>query len=330
MRRLARPALAFVAIGLLLYAGVYYWSERLVYRTGDSNPFFKIATLDTLEVDWVILGASHAMPLDFADFNAVMERETGLRIVNLAAQGTGPLYNRFALEQFLETHRTANVLYVLDSFAFRSRTWNEDRFGDAGLLARTPLLPSLMVRFIRYGLYERIGMRAVADYLTGFSKINNRNRFMPDVWEGEAQFERTHRPSRIADARRVEYLYPDGVGGAAAFARYVGVLGELLDTAQAKGATVTGIKMPVPKRFHSLLPDEKAFDAVMSDLFAGKGAVFLDFSLAMDEARFYFDTDHLNRAGVTVFFDRHLKELLAGSAPPSGADASLSPPSDDQ
>src|SRR5690606_3488693 len=120
MRRLARPALAFVAIGLLLYAGVYYWSERLVYRTGDSNPFFKIATLDTLEVDWVILGASHAMPLDFADFNAVMERETGLRIVNLAAQGTGPLYNRFALEQFLETHRTANVLYVLDSFAFRS------------------------------------------------------------------------------------------------------------------------------------------------------------------------------------------------------------------
>jgi hypothetical protein len=34
----------------------------------------------------------------------------------------------------------------------------------------------------------------------------------------------------------------------------------------------------------------------------------------MDEPRYYFDTDHLNRAGVTEFFNRHLKGLF--TAPP--------------
>src|ERR1017187_2120523 len=138
MKPLGKSALLFIAIGLAIYAGVYYAAEQLMYRTGHSNPFFKIATAQDSTVDWVILGASHAMPLDFADFNAQMERETRLRILNLAAPGTGPLYNRFVLEHFLRTHRTRNVLYVVDAFAFYSRTWNEERFADAKLLRCTP------------------------------------------------------------------------------------------------------------------------------------------------------------------------------------------------
>ena len=96
-----------------------------------------------MHYDWVILGASHAMPLDFADFNALMQRETGLRIINLAAHGTGPLYNRFVFEHFLRANRTRNLLYVVDSFAFTARAWNEDRFGDAKLIRGTPFEPAL-------------------------------------------------------------------------------------------------------------------------------------------------------------------------------------------
>lgn len=329
MRSLLKSALAFVAIGLVLYAGLYVAAERLLYRTGDSNPFFKIARLDSEEVDWVVLGASHAMVLDFDDVNAMMERETGLRILNLAAQGTGPLYNRFAFEQFLNRHRTRNLLYVLDSFAFRSRTWNEDRFADAKLLARTPFDLSLLMRFGRYSAKEGVDPRAVADYAVGFSKINNRDRFAPDVWEGEAQFNRTYRPSRTADVKRIEYLFPADASEEADFARYVGELEKLLDLATANGVKVTGIKLPVPGRFHALLPDEPAFDRTMIELFSRHGAALHDFSLSMDEPRFFFDTDHLGRTGVTEFFNRHLKALLvsSGVAAPSGA-ASLSPPSD--
>jgi hypothetical protein len=320
MKALVRPAIAFVAIGLALYAAVYYAAERLVYRTGDSNPFFKIATLDKPQVDWVILGASHAMPLDFDGFNAMMERETGLAIVNLAAQGTGPLYNRFAFEQFLRRHRTGNVLYVLDSFAFHSKAWNEERFGDAKLLARTPFDRSLLSRFARYSISEGVDPRALADYAAGFSKINNRARFERDVWEGESQFERTHRPSKSADAKRIDYLYPEGADDEAVFARYVGELRELIEIARGQGSTVVGIKLPVPRRFHDLLPDEAAFDEAMTELFATAGGTFRDFSLGMDEPKFYFDTDHLNRTGLTEFFNRHLKALLASAGndlPPS-------------
>jgi hypothetical protein len=50
----------------------------------------------------------------------------------------------------------------------------------------------------------------------------------------------------------------------------------------------------------------------------------------MDESKFYFDTDHLNRTGLTEFFDRHLKALLASAAPAAGAALLLRPPADDR
>ena len=130
----------------MLYALLFYAAEQLMRSHGRSNPFFKIATMEQPAVDWLVLGTSHAMPLDFGGFNAVIERETGLRVVNLAAQGTGPLYNRFVLEHFLRDHRARNVLFVADSFAFYSRAWNEDRFADSKLLARTPRDPAIAAR----------------------------------------------------------------------------------------------------------------------------------------------------------------------------------------
>ena len=69
--------------------------------------------------------------------------------------------------------------------------------------------------------------------------------------------------------------------------------------------------MPVPGRFHSQLPNEAAFDATLRRLLTGQQVPFHDFSLTMDEPRFYFDTDHLNRAGLTTFYTRHFKALLS-------------------
>ena len=310
MKRPRKTALLFVAIGLVLYAGTYYAAERLMYRTGDSNPFFKIATAGDKPYDWMILGASHAMPLDFGDFNAEMERATGRRILNLAAPGAGPLYNRFVLEHFLSRHRTANLLYVLDSFAFYSSTWNEERFADAKLLRRTPIESALAWRFLEYSMHEGVDALAVLDYVSGFSKINNRERFRRDVWEGEAQFDRVHRPSDTADRKRIAYLYPAPEPDPAVFARYRAAFAALIAAARHAGVRVVVIKMPVPARFHNLLPGEAAFDAAMAELLEGQGVALHDLSLAMDEPRFYFDTDHLNRAGVTAFLADHLRPIL--------------------
>lgn len=309
MKRLGRSALIFIAIGFALYAGVYYAAEQLMIRTGRSNPIFKIATAQDSTVDWVILGASHAMPLDFADFNAQMERETQRKILNLAAPGAGPLYNRFVFEHFLRSHRARNLLYVVDSFAFYSRTWNEERFADAKLLRRTPFDPAIARRLWDYARHEGVDARAVLDYVSGFSKINNRERFQRDVWEGEAQFERAYRPSSSAVKKRIDYLFPDQTSPAA-LKRYLEELSTLIALARRQDVNVLVIKMPVPPQFYGQLPDEAAFDAALARSLAARGVPFHDFSATTSDPSLYFDTDHLSRAGLTEFFLRDLRPVL--------------------
>lgn len=298
-----------MAIGLALYAGVYYAAEQLMVQTGRSNPFFKIAQAQDSTVDWVILGASHAMPLDFADFNAQMERETQLKILNLAAPGAGPLYNRFVLEHFLSEHRARKLLYVVDSFAFYSRSWNEERFTDAKLLRRTPFDPAIARRLCDYAWHEGVDARAVLDYVSGFSKINNRERLQRDVWEGEAQFERAYRPASNAVKKRMTYLYPDQTSPAA-LARYLDQFSVTIALARKVGVEVVVIKMPVPPRFYMQIPEEARFDAALSRFLAERGVPFHDFSETTNDQSLYFDTDHLNRAGLTAFFRRDLKPVL--------------------
>jgi hypothetical protein len=307
-----KSALLFIAIGVALYAGLYCAAEQLMLRTAHSNAFFKIATVQNDPVDWIILGASHAMPLDFADFNDAMERETGQRILNLAAPGAGPLYNRFVLEHFLREHRARNLLYVADAFAFYSRTWNEERFADAKLLRRTPFEPAIAWRLGDYARREGVDPRAVLDYVSGFSKINNRERFQRDVWEGEAQFDRLYRPSASALGKRIAYLYPEQTPEAG-LQRYLETFSSLVALARREGMRVVIVKMPVPPEYHRRLPGEAAFDDGIARLLAAPGVRFVDHSLAIAEPQFYFDTDHLNRAGLTEFFARHLKPILVSA-----------------
>jgi hypothetical protein len=309
-------AILFAAIGILLYLGLLGGAEWLAWRTGHMNPIFKVERARS-DYDWVILGASHAMPLAYDDFNAQVEAATGQRVLNLAGPGTGPLYNRFVLEQFLSRRRTREVLYVVDAFAFRSPQWNEQRLADHGLLARTPLRLSVARRLADYVRQQRVDPRALVNYVTGFSKLNNADRFARDVFEGEAQFDRVFRPSITADARRIDYLYPAVENESAQFDRYFDVLAGLVGAARAANARVVLAKFPVPERFGALLPDESQFDARLRAFAEAQRLALHDFSAAVQGREFYADTDHLNRAGVQVLLERHLRALLA-RAPASG------------
>jgi len=309
MQRLLRPALLFVAIASVIYAALYAASEALLLRNGHSNAFFKIARVAEPTVDWIVLGASHAMPLDFGDFNAGLQRSSGKRIVQLAGPGTGPLYNRLVLEHFLRTHRARNLLYAVDDFAFYSRTWNEDRFSDTKLLRRTPFDAALALALLRYVRDEGVEALALIEYVSGFSKINNRERFEPDVWEGEAQFDRAARPSASAITKRIAYLYPEQQSPEA-LARYMQRFASLLALARQHGLRVLVVKMPLPLAFRSQLPDPSAFEQGLSRAVTAAGATLADFSGTIDDPKLYFDTDHLNRAGLTLFAQRSLIPIL--------------------
>ena len=312
-----RAALQFAGLGLVFYLALVVVAEMLVHAQGHANPFFKIATADRQEYDWLILGTSHAMPLAFGDSEAALEAASGQSVINLAAQGAGPLYHRLVLDQFLEEHRAKGLIYVVDSFAFQSPTWNEDRIADPGLLARTPYRPSLVADLWAYVLREGVSAWAALNYSSGFSKVNNRERFEPDAWNGEELFERRYRPSTRAEDERIAYLFPQGSGTAAVLDGYLADFDLLLHRALTAGMTVKVVKMPVPASFYGKLPGEAEFDLALGSVLRRWHLSLEDESGLLDGAEYYFDSDHLGRRGVEAFIAQALLPLMDQGALPT-------------
>ncbi len=299
--------LAFLGIGAVLYLALLFWSERLAMANGARNPFFQIERA-AQQQDWIILGASHAMPLAFDGAEAQIEAATGQTILNLAATGSGPFVWRLVAERYFRDHAAANVLIVADGFAFRDRRWNQDRIGDSDFLPRVPW-DIATLRVMAAAVPRGLRPTTLANYATGFSKIGNPDRFKPDIWETEARFDLSPRPSAASDKARVAYLYP-GPPDPAAEAAYFNDLGALADLARRNGARVTVIRPPLPDRFRALLPDDAAFAARLSAFAAAQGVGYADMAGVLPEPRFYLDPDHLNRAGVEAWLNAELGALL--------------------
>lgn len=300
----------FLAIGLCLYAGLYAGNERIIDRYAQRNRFYRIHATPPTKYDYVILGASHAAVFDYRDMNAQLERMTGSKIMNLAVVGGGVAVNRLLLDYFLTRHRTDAVVYVLDSFAFYSPEWNENRLQDVRLFLRAPFDPSL-VRLLAGTSATRW---TALDYATGFSKINNRDRFASDLFADEgAAFDRTYRPVRQIDSTRMAYLYPKTIDPAT-FQRYMAEFEALIGEIQSSGARMIVIRPPIPERVRRAIPDEDRFDAALKTVLDRHAVEYHDFSQTGNDEKLFQDTDHLNKAGALQFFETSLAPLLTRTA----------------
>lgn len=303
--RVWRRCGVFVLAGLLLYLALYAWAEYLVYAHGERNRFFMIRAAPPQHFDFVILGASHAMPLGFEDMNERLEAATGSGVINLSAEGSGVLPNQLMLQYLLTRHTAGHVIFVIDSFAFYSAEWNEDRL-DAAMLQRAPLDPALAVTLWRHPWARDV----LPAYLSGFAKINNEDRFAPDISDSEMnKFNRTYRRIAQIDRQRLQYLYPSEPDPAV-FRHYLGAFESLIRFVQDRGMEMIVVKPPTPPRYRQNLPNEAAFDEAVGALTARLGVAYQDLSEAVTEDPFFYDTDHLNRDGVVTFIDEHFAELL--------------------
>lgn len=306
LRRIA----GFLGVFLALYALAAVIAEWMVARGDTETAFQKLLSARGAQVDWLVLGASHALPLEYGDVPGRLEADAGQSMKVLAEIGAGPLYNRFVLDQALRDLEARQILLVLDDFAFHAAQWNEDRVADRSLLRQTPYRLTTARGMAGMVLRDGVDPRALLDYLTGFSKLNPPQLFPEEGWRGEADFERSFRPSRHAVESRVDYLYPEGQDPARA-ARYLDALEALIATAQAHGLEVTVIKPPLPEIFRDALPDHGDFERVLRDLLELRDVSLHDFEDALGDPGHFFDTDHLNAAGVEAFYDDHLFDLLA-------------------
>lgn len=309
IRTFISRAVLFVLVGLALYAGVYAASERLIYKHGRYNRFLMVKTSPRVDYDHLILGASHAAVFDYRDLNARLEDMTGSHILNLSIVGAGVTVNRLMLEYFLVGHRARTVVYVLDSFAFYSPEWNEERLADARLFQRAPFDTALARLLFRSPARISVAL----DYVSGFSKINNPARFEADVRPEEgSRFDRTYRPVVQIDEERIAYLYPNELNAAAILQRdrYLSELEALIHSARARGLKVLVVRPPIPARVFRVIPGEALFDVSLRTILDRAGAELHDFSQAANDEQFFYDTDHLNRNGVLHFFENHLSQVL--------------------
>ena len=308
MRGFALRVAVFVLIGLVPYGGLYVATEKVIARNAQRNRFFLVQTAPHTDYDHVILGASHAAVFDYRDMNARLAATTGSRIMNLAVEGGGVTVSRFLLDYFLTEHRTSSVIYVLDSFVFYSREWNEDRLQDVGLFMRAPWDPQLAAQLLRQPATRMLAV----DYISGFSKINNPDRFAPDTFENEgARFDRTYRPVPQIDRQRVAYLYPADVDQSALRGSpYFDEFESLIEDMQARDISVTVVRPPIPSRIYDMIPGEQQFDTTLAAMLARHGVALYDLSAVNDDERLFFDSDHLNQEGVVSFVEDHLAGVL--------------------
>jgi hypothetical protein len=307
-RVFARRAALFLLIGLVLYGGLYAVSEWLIHQHAQRNRFYMVQSAPHERYDFVILGASHAAVFDYRDMNARLEEMTGARVMNLSTVGAGVTVNGFLLDYFFRKREADAVVYVLDSFAFYSPAWNEERLQDTELYLRAPWDPQLAGLLLREPATRMVAL----DYVSGFSKINNPNRFEPDIAAAEgATFDRTYRPIPQIDRQRIEFLYPaSGEGRLAAAAPYFAQLEEMIRDVRSRGARFVVIRPPIPERFHSMLPAEEEFDQALLPLLTRNGVEYHDFTHVNNDPSYFYDSDHLNQAGVLSFFENHLAPLL--------------------
>jgi hypothetical protein len=303
--RFARNSVIFVLIGLVLYGGLYVASEQLVHRFARRNRFFMISSAPRAHYDYVLLGASHAAVFDFDDMNARLEQTTGASVLNLAIVGAGVTVNRLVLDYFLARRETSGVIYVVDSFGFYSPQWNEERLNDTRLFLRAPFDLTLGRLLMSRATTPWAGL----NYLLGFAKINNPDRFSLDVSEDEvARFNRTYRPVPQIDRERVAYLYPSA--DESIRRRYFEQFEDLVRTVQERGMRFIILKPPIPQRVYRMIPGEADFDLQLKALADRHSVSIHDFSQMCNDDKFFFDTDHLNKIGVVNFFEQCLKGRL--------------------
>ena len=310
--RFLRRAAVFVLVGLLLYAAVYLWSESLVREHAVRNRFHVVQTAPLERYDYVVLGASHAAVFDYRDLNERLEAMTGAAIINLATVGGGITINRFLLDYFLAEHDAGAVVYVLDSFAFYSDDWNEERMRDTELFERAPWDP-LLARML---LADRATRPVALDYLTGFSKINNGERFDADMFEAEGtRFERSYRPIPQIDRQRLEFLYPQGASDELLDRlSYLSELEEMIREVQGRGMRFIIVRPPIPERMYEMLPNEQSFGETVRALAERHGVPYYDFTHVNNDPSLFYDSDHLNLEGALSFFENHLAEVLRKEA----------------
>jgi hypothetical protein len=216
------------------------------------------------------------------------------------------LPNALMLDALLRKTRPAVILYSLDSFAFLSPKWNEERLTDSDLLAFAPFDTDVLTSL----LWEPAALSLVPIYLSGFEKVNRLFSNAVDRSEAElVKFDRTYRTNDRIDDQRMAFLFPDA--SEALLASYLVRFEKMVIAAQTAGSNFVILLMPVPPRYVDRLPAvQQSVMSGVADIAARYELQIIDHTTLLPGEKNYYDTDHLNRTGTMEYINGALAEAL--------------------
>lgn len=254
------------------------------------------------DFDLVILGSSHAYLLSrFRAHHEILERELGMRVLNLAMPtGGGLTPARFFLEYFFDRgNRAKAVVYFLEPFVFFNPGTNEAH--------KFVYFEPLRLRFLAKLLLNRFDSRQIITYIRSkFSYTWFAQRPAPLDADYVSLEGKQIDPGVIE--QRIESLYM-GPLHESHFQRFAPELERILECCRNEASSVLLITPP------TLLGHEPGHERTrqyLDTLHARFDFAYYDFTNALWDRRYFRNYDHLNTPGVERFVSDLLRPILCG------------------
>lgn len=266
-------------------------------QTGQSLVRFR-EIRDYRDVDVVFLGSSHA----YRGFDPRIFARTGLRTFNMGTSSQTPLNSRYLLERYWNQLRPSLVIYEvyprvhtvdgLESYYdILSNTPATDETVEMALATRNVYAVSALIsnqwKRLRRPLNEREQRAERGSYVRGGYVENDETidtlqiDHVPREWElEEMQLEQ---------------------------------LRELIDFVQERGAEIVLVTHPLPAETRRWVRNYDELSDTFQELAEEKGVRYFDFndSLVLDTYTHFYDWNHLNARGVSLFNEALIDTLRA-------------------
>lgn len=300
MRRFIAKSLLLImlntAVGLVV---LEVHDARLHYERWQTDSIL-LAMPRASSFDAVFLGSSHAYLFSrFKENHAIVERELGMRVCNLALPTGGGLRPaRFMLEYFFERGNTAKkVVYFLDPFVFFSTGANDAH--------KFVYFEPLQFSFLKKLAMDGYPLRSILTYIRSkFSYAWFFQEAQPLLGQTQTLEGEMIDPAKVK--ARMESLYGDGIREAN-FERYAREFVRIAEYCKARGAALYVI---VPPTLLGPEPGTQRTFAWLEEQRKRFGFEVRDLCEAMPERKYYYNLDHLNTPGVERFMRDFVRPIL--------------------
>ena len=303
MRAILKKAALFLIVNTALYA-LYYAAAESRYRpqdpgrTGHVLYFFP----KNEPADLVFTGSSHGQVFRTSGNQARVEKILNRKIVNLSVGGSGAVTANMMLDYYFgQKNKTKTVVMLVDFFGLQVVHNNEGNPAFRHEPLRLSILP--------YMFRHRLDFGEILGYFTG--KVS---RY---YWDRRIFKEEDTQYLKMLDLtevkQRVAGIYRAGLSRKR-FERYTKILEEAISRARANDAEVVIVLPPATFQVAPKTAEGTSDWLIeyLNDLKKRENVSFHDCRAALQNLRYFYDTDHLNTPGVVHFTQNHLRPILDG------------------